>query len=92
MADWQKGDLALCVDGSRDQGAEGGAPPQFMIGGVYIVESIVLGGLGLCFADKVSSHPTGGWQAACFRKIPPLKPTADDREVIDLMNRKTVEA
>lgn len=88
MTDWQKGDLALCVD---DKPSPLGQHPARK-GRVYTVATVVFGydSLGLTFEEI--DHPNAvGYYASRFRKVTPPKADEFDREVIDLMNRKPVE-
>ena len=95
MSDWQKGDLALCVDDDPcpvHPGSEGGIRK----GGVYTVlevravaarSGVVLTGLRLDRHNPI--HPVSGAEGYqnCqrFVKITPPKADEFDREVIDLM-------
>lgn len=93
MTDWQKGDLALRT---------GPTPPpsNFRKGRVYTVSDVRWAcnedgsmGYGIAFACGTRSRrDTPFLDARGFRKITPPKADEFDREVIDLMNRKTVEA
>lgn len=101
MADWQKGDQALCVkvgpwvNRQYPSGVE--TPSRGPRAGQFLtVRNVQHGPSGtyLLFEDfpDPPSSTSLGYNVTRFRKVTPPKPTADDREVIDLMNRKTVEA
>lgn len=86
-ADWQPGDLALCVRTSR--------LATVVPGEIFTVVRVcrVAGGLdegeiGLWFADRVSRASTGGFNSRWFRKIKPHAPDAEDAETIRLLNSK----
>ena len=101
MSNWQKGDLALCVRGGfpRDTVAkilgqwrteEG--EEALRSGAVYTVEEVSPyptdeGWIGLKFREV-----SGSWISNRFRKINPPKADEFDREVIDLMAGKKVDA
>ena len=88
---WQKGDLALCVN---DHPARDGTPCPAKRGCVYTVENVFVtrfGNTGLTFQDVSHLH-TRGYHATRFRKITPPKPDEFDREIIDLMRGKKVPA
>ena len=80
MADWQKGDLALCVVGKYS-------------GRIYLVVGVLKQGIqtGLLIEGSQSGHPTGAWCASSFRKVTPPKADEFDREVIELMNGQPAE-
>ncbi|MXO67771.1 hypothetical protein GRI72_02850 [Altererythrobacter marinus] len=88
MSDWQRGDLALCVD-DKPSPLLGRHPA--IKGRIYTVASVVIAdSLGLTFEEI--DHPNAlGYYAHRFRKVTPPKADEFDREVIDLMNRKPVE-
>jgi len=101
MTDWQKGDLALCVDDGLKPWLNGEQIlnlNRIKKGRVYTVAG--LGRVGTCsgltlFIEGVPAtyeHRGMGWTASRFRKVTPPKADEFDREVIDLMNRKPVEA
>ena len=87
MADWQKGDLALSTHNWEQRDRNGTAPDA---GAVHEVVASYTDDCGtfLIFGD----WPHSDWRASFFRKVTPPKADEFDREVIDLMNRKTVEA
>jgi len=92
MADWQKGDLALCVD---DSPSAWGHRAAIKKGGIYTVSEIVIwrGKSGLELEGvEISKLYYAGFAPKRFRKVTPPKADEFDREVIDLMNRKPVEA
>ncbi|QDP53755.1 MAG: hypothetical protein GOVbin7759_42 [Prokaryotic dsDNA virus sp.] len=87
MTDWQKGDLALCVRHV--------APIK--VGQIHTVVFVApdrnTGIIALAFEGVEPANP----EADCFlsnrfRKITPPRPTADDREVIDIMKGRKVPA
>ena len=85
MIDWQKGDLALCIDDD--------ARGQFK-GKIFTVSEVETSpqyiGVGLRF-DDLHDDPSGlPWNSNCFRKITPDKADEFDREVIDLMTGQPV--
>lgn len=91
MTDWQKGDLALCVRTGRVAATIAGC--------IYTVSEVRQqpDGLALDFENAENGAPYGpprfwGHNPARFRKVTPPKADEFDREVIDLMNRKPVEA
>tara|TARA_R100001132_G_C3270143_1_gene92338 strand:- start:1086 stop:1388 length:303 start_codon:yes stop_codon:yes gene_type:complete len=100
MTDWQKGDLAeLVVAGSvqcpnsafgwRHRGGNNGAARYRTVAKVSrgpLDDGLECGCARLVFRDG------GSGIASRFRKITPPKPTADDREVIDLMAGKKAPA
>ena len=88
---WQKGDLALCVNtrpSSRWQNRRGPKSGQ-----VATVESVTFGKtrMGLVLVEFPTSNRYG-WSASRFRKITPPKADEYDRETIDLMRSKRVPA
>lgn len=93
MADWQKGDLALCVKASWRPRAGVIVQTFPRVGGVYSVEAVTRGRtmLGLVLGQCETSNPLG-WAARKFVKITPGKADEFDREVIDLMAGKKVPA
>lgn len=99
MTDWQKGDLALCVKGGVLPGGRAAATPR--AGQVITVENVTFGpiiqcpsGVTLLWSEDLPRNGSGDrkWAASRFRKVTPPKADEFDREVIDLMNRKPVEA
>ncbi len=96
MADWQKGDLALCVDTTVKKGATAGR--RFKKGRLYTVTKVLPRSIPDGYAREAPylrlREDASGWTAAHwrFRKVTPPKADEFDREVIDLMNRKPVEA
>ena len=93
MADWQKGDLALCV-----REPENPALPS-MMGKVFTVSGVdrevdCFGEIGLWFFE-ISIKETREWASSCaasrFRKVTPPKADEFDREVIELMNGQPAE-
>ena len=100
MANWQVGDLALCMRGSTPC-ADCGRVFDQVAGRVYTVSRVYNNdyGLALEFAelpagdfpcDSFSVH--SGYDAAHFRKITPPRADAFDREVIEAMRGEPVEA
>ena len=88
MADWQAGDLALCVRDDTDI-----PPKQLQKGRIYIVTHVTVdwrGTIGLLLDGLPIRGFWLGFAEHRFRKVTPPKPTADDREVIDLMLGKKV--
>ncbi len=79
MADWQKGDLALCVNTGPYRYPDGSitlARSQLVNGRVYSVEAFVMDGVGIkkpaLILSEVKSHaPQGGFAEWRFRKITP---------------------
>lgn len=101
MTDWQKGDLALCVDDGPKPWLTDEQLRQLnriKKGRVYTVTGLGRVGTrsGPTFfiegAPATYEHRGIGWTASRFRKVTPPKADEFDREVIDLMNRKPVEA
>lgn len=89
-ADWKPGDLALCVNTGLTP--EGFAPENITVGQVYTVYAVGIdpaGRFGL-FLDETEGgkESNGGFLAWRFRKINPHTPDAEDRETIELLNRK----
>lgn len=95
-ADWKPGDLALCVRGGFIAGN-----PMFecpISGRIYRVKA---SGEGYCCVGTVptlwledgppNSDGSFAWGATRFRKINPHTPDAEDRETIELLNRKPAE-
>lgn len=90
MADWQPGDLALCVKGGgrlnsvpgHERFRENGAEYELRQGKIYTVTKLEIaqGVLGLK-VDNLEWY----WLASRFRKVTPPKADEFDREVIDLM-------
>lgn len=93
MSGWQKGDLALCVD---DKPFGGDMPTKLMRGRIYTVEAVGQYSDTCCLVlQDFKARPqfeTDFVGTFRFIKITPPKPTADDREVIDLMAGKKVGA
>jgi hypothetical protein len=86
MADWQPGDLALCVDTSISP--EGFTAPYLELGRVYTVYAVgvdPLGQFGLYLDELDSDGFNGGVLAWRFRKIRPHTPDAEDAETIRLL-------
>ena len=86
MADWQVGDLALCISSSAGQP---GSCSNLRKGGIYTVTEVRFGEsiLGLCFREHVVGRVGGSWiRASGFRKINPHVPDAEDEETIRLLN------
>jgi hypothetical protein len=81
-ADWQPGDLALCVKVGAPKQRVGYVSGHAKIrpGGIYVVEHVVswFGVFGLVIQNHHSAHPTRAWLSEGFRKIPPL--TDEERE------------
>lgn len=76
MADWQVGDLALCVLCRKEDFPE---HPNWVRGesylrnrAYYVVEGVLnhFGQIGLVVSAR-SPHPTGAWDHRQFRKITP---------------------
>lgn len=91
MSEWQKGDLALCVD-ARPSGFadERGLLVLGAIERVADVRITLKGGTALYFDrfPTTSFTPAGmprGWKASRFRKVTPPKADEFDREVIEAM-------
>ena len=87
MADWQKGDLALCIKmgpwvGDITGEVLPGEKPK--PGRVYTVETVTCrDGITLLFlVDVVNARP---FWASRFRKVTPQSEDAFDRKVIDHM-------
>lgn len=97
-ADWQVGDCALCVNNGPMVSSRGNVrfTPELHIGAIYTVSAV---GTGLKLAELPDKefHPDSrikwlGYNRKRFIKVTP--PAADefDTEVIELLNRKPVEA
>lgn len=85
MADWQTGDLALCV---REPFGEVIVAWNPVPGAIYTVADYDSVWSTLDFEeDPEKFDPEAGWEPSCFVKVTP--PAADefDRETIDMMNR-----
>ena len=101
MTDWQKGDLALCVNGRRisvGHTAEHGCPAS---GAIYTVDLVIAGqryvdgkdGIALRFTDgPMNKDGTPTWAAHRFRRIPPHTADAEDVETIRLLTGEQVPA
>ena len=91
MADWQKGDLALCVKDCSIIGVPLGSFNTVR----EVFEDIGLTSLeiqtGLLFEGKEFPPPYTGVAAKNFRKVTPPKADEFDREVIELMNGQPAE-
>lgn len=92
MADeWQVGDLALCVDASRN-------PSSLKEGMIYLVSGIHPpsdcpfdnGAIGLFLAGVVIKSISGAANANRFRRIPPHTIDDEDRETIRLLTGEPV--
>ena len=103
MADWQVGDLALCVKRIDDDAYEGDLKGQPIVGVTYTVTSVQTGwdyynrpalALGLAEIRRapINGRQHIGYNSICFRKITPPQADAFDREVIEAMRGKPVEA
>ena len=73
---WEVGDLALCYETVGSPGAGHPAPGQGRIerGGIYVIESVVVGwppSTGIVLAGHHSAHSTGAYLAISFVKITP---------------------
>lgn len=89
-ADWQIGDLALCV-------ADRLPPPKdqptklLRVGAIYTVNSVRWSLGDQCVAiglnEVRSNGPLGDWHESVFRKVTPPEADEFDREIIALMNR-----
>lgn len=91
MADWQPGDMALCVNDGL--GFATGQPVPLKRGSTYIVSSVrphSSGRIGLFLVGKEAHWPSG-FDDSRFVKITPPEADAFDREVIELMTRKPAE-
>jgi hypothetical protein len=96
MADWQPGDLALCVNTRVVKSGRwihnGGS--HLRCGAVYTVKGVYLcpqtGPLCLALREVVSEGVGGGFAAWRFRKIRPHTPDAEDAETIRLLTGKPV--
>jgi len=98
MTDWQKGDLALCVCHFELNAASHGLDMPKK-GRVYGVTNVAphpygepWGAVALRLDGVLDMGAGSGWNSNMFRKVTPPKPTADDREVIDLMAGKKAPA
>lgn len=83
MADWQPGDLALCVRVAPIVAGNfhNASLTKLRCGAVYGVVSAFIdctGAAALLLDEVRSSHPEGGFRAERFRKINPL--TDEERE------------
>lgn len=92
MADWQKGDLALCV--KVGSWTYDGLGPK--AGDVDTVKEVEVGPDGALYLGLTDYRGDAFWEerylASRFRKITPDKADEFDREVIDLMAGKKVPA
>jgi hypothetical protein len=95
MADWQVGDLALCVRGGRYPGMTLADTPR--AGQVVTVERVLFGpmrgaeaGVWQIGSSELPPNVRGNhlWFAGRFIKVTPPETDAFDREVIDLMTRQ----
>lgn len=97
MADWQVGDLALCVD-DRPNPTLGRRCPV-MRGRVYSVKAVLPMGMNSLFGPTTglkldgvrTSAPSGAIASRRFIKVTPPAADEDDREVIALLTGKPVE-
>ena len=103
MADWQVGDMALCVRLIDDAAYVGDLEGQPIVGLTYTVTSVRTGwdyynrqALALGLAEICRAPVNGrqhiGYNSTCFRKITPPQADAFDREVIEAMRGEPVEA
>lgn len=94
-ADWEVGDAALCINAKRNSKL-GTAGDRLRQGAVYTVENPFLvcwrGDPVLVLEEVKSGDETRGFNQFRFVKVTPPKADAFDRETIELMNRKPVEA
>jgi hypothetical protein len=98
MADWQVGDLAVCVKVGLWRGTQTGRVVNGPIHGVtYTVAWVGLtraGNLGLELKEMETLRNLDGtpipWQAKRFRKIRPDKREACEEEFVTLLNRTRV--
>ena len=75
MADWQVGDLALCVSMTPRGLHVFKGLSRLRAGGVYSVQRAYVGEDGstaLVFSEVRSDAPSGGYWSGRFRRIPPL--------------------
>lgn len=90
--DWQKGDLALCVDNNRGYAANGHrtVSPDLIKGKVYSVDGVAIFAETLAISLVGVKPGTFGTfrMASRFIKITPPESDEFDREIIELMNRK----
>lgn len=94
MADWQKGDLALCIDNKPDRLDPKAA--LLSVGRVYLVGAVGRredSQFALAFRELPGDTPNTGWGWTARRFIKVTPPAADefDRETIELEQRKPVE-
>lgn len=90
--DWQVGDLALCVKlgpWKSEPGCSEAGPQAGSICTVKWIEAIPVG-LSKGKPGLVFEEWADGFAAKYFRKIPPHKADAEDRETIALLNGKPV--
>lgn len=87
-ADWQIGDLALCVN-DRPSPFFPTVACRLRSGAIYTVRGVGIdegGQLGLFLEEVRSYGMKGGFVSSRFRKIRPHTPDAEDAETIRLLN------
>lgn len=100
--DWQPGDMALCVKGGRIIDPSMHTPPLDgfpTAGACYTVEHVgidptMTGSPLALWLAEAPRNATGErvWSAIRFIKVTPPEADEFDREVIEIMTRKPVEA
>lgn len=91
--DWKPGDLALCVNSDPVSGTVWVFGCDLKRGGIYTVSRVwqTTRGAVLTVNEVECTTISGGFGVYRFRKINPHTPDAEDRETIELLNRKPVE-
>tara|TARA_R100001143_G_scaffold58421_2_gene56284 strand:+ start:1573 stop:1863 length:291 start_codon:yes stop_codon:yes gene_type:complete len=86
MTDWQKGDLALCVEHFEENATQHGLSMPSK-GAVYNVAEVFdhplgrpWGAVGLRFSNLADKGPKSAWNSNMFRKVTPPKDMTLDAE------------
>lgn len=90
MSDWQKGNLALCVNDRviDPRNPHNNSLRNIRQGAVYVVAGLTH--CGLILEEAWSSHPSGGYCRDRFRKIRPLSNEETREFIADLQDGKPV--
>ena len=99
MTDWQKGDLALCVDTLGDDAYPGVITGRPIVGLIYTVAAVsegfdIYGRGGVCLLLEEIRRPPhekgtfAGYNAIGFRKVAPPKDMVLDDEELTLSTPK----
>lgn len=83
MSDWQKGDLALCIE-YRSTHPELKAGSVWSVTGVFVSH---LGRTGLHLAGVKPRYGRNGFLASKFIKVTPEPETLEDRGIIEIMKK-----